>query len=289
LSDLEGLAREFRPTKVFVSHAADHNPDHRALYLFSHVALWNLEPALRPQVYAYLIHYPQWPHPKGDHPDAKLKPPARLQEMVQWSSFLLGDEEVRNKKKALQAHRSQYQYSAKSLLSFVRSNELFGEFPQIFLTTKPSPAGLFPEGSEGFLEMPDGLTDEEKTFFTEVRWQSVWTEREDIVLSLTFSRPLTERTAASVYLFGYRQGRLFQEMPKIQIRLGRLGHVVLDQKRSISREIVTIERKPREVRLRISRKAMGNPDRLLVGARTYSGEVPLDWASWRTLHLPQAD
>src|SRR5258708_21711207 len=42
LHDLEAIIKDFHPTKVFVSHPADDMPDHRALYLFTHVALWDL-------------------------------------------------------------------------------------------------------------------------------------------------------------------------------------------------------------------------------------------------------
>ena len=65
LGDLTAVIRDFRPTKVFVSHPADQNPDHLALYLFAHVALWDLASDVAPQVYPYLVHYPAWPCPRG--------------------------------------------------------------------------------------------------------------------------------------------------------------------------------------------------------------------------------
>lgn len=40
LADLAAIIKEFRPTKVFVSHPGDHHPDHRALALFAEAALW---------------------------------------------------------------------------------------------------------------------------------------------------------------------------------------------------------------------------------------------------------
>ena len=45
LADIESILREFQPTKLFVSHPADHNPDHLSLYLFTRVAL--VEPERR--------------------------------------------------------------------------------------------------------------------------------------------------------------------------------------------------------------------------------------------------
>lgn len=49
--DLTAILRDFRPTKVFVSHPADHMPDHAAGYLVTRIALWQLEHEIQPQVY----------------------------------------------------------------------------------------------------------------------------------------------------------------------------------------------------------------------------------------------
>src|SRR5439155_23937342 len=51
LRDLSTLLRDFLPTKVFVSHPSDHNPNHRALYLFTRLALLDLEFDLAPAVF----------------------------------------------------------------------------------------------------------------------------------------------------------------------------------------------------------------------------------------------
>ncbi len=65
LHDIETNLREFKPTKVFVSHPSDHNVDHQALYLFTRVALWDLESEMCPEVYPYLVHFAHWPVPEG--------------------------------------------------------------------------------------------------------------------------------------------------------------------------------------------------------------------------------
>ena len=57
LEDLTEVIREFRPTHVALPTAADHNVDHRALYLFARVALWNLEAeGIAPERLAYPVH-----------------------------------------------------------------------------------------------------------------------------------------------------------------------------------------------------------------------------------------
>ena len=64
LKDITSIIRDFKPTKVFVSHPGDENADHRALYLFTRVALWDLEREMKPILIPYLIHYNDWPFPK---------------------------------------------------------------------------------------------------------------------------------------------------------------------------------------------------------------------------------
>ena len=82
LADLEQLIAAFRPTKVFVSHPADAHRDHRTFYLFTQVALWDLEDHLRPALYTYLIHYPHWPWPRGTEADRTLMPPDYFKDLV---------------------------------------------------------------------------------------------------------------------------------------------------------------------------------------------------------------
>src|ERR1700681_1738646 len=78
LKDLEAVVRQFRPTRIFVSHPADHHPDHSALYLFTRVALWDLQGAVTATVHPFLVHYPHWPGDKGFHPSEELRPPVEL-------------------------------------------------------------------------------------------------------------------------------------------------------------------------------------------------------------------
>jgi len=82
LKDLTTLVRQFRPTKVFVSHPADHHPDHRAMYVFTRVCLFDLEKEMSPELYPYLVHYTSWPTPSGYHPDKPLPPPGWLSKQV---------------------------------------------------------------------------------------------------------------------------------------------------------------------------------------------------------------
>jgi LmbE family N-acetylglucosaminyl deacetylase len=134
VADLTTVLRDFKPTKVFLSHPADHNPDHQSLYLFTHVALWDLASELEPEIYPYLVHYPDWPTPPGYHANDVVEPPPELVQQASWQTLLLDRQTVARKLTALQQHQSQYKVSRKLLSAFVRTDELFGDLPVVPLT-----------------------------------------------------------------------------------------------------------------------------------------------------------
>src|SRR5947209_2660902 len=127
LADLEAILRDFRPTRIFVSHPADRHPDHAALYLFTRVALWDLQGQVAATVHPFLVHYPGWPAEKGFHPGEELAPPPKLLAGFRWQTRELTGADVDAKRQALAAHHTQYGYSASRLLPFVRGNELYGD------------------------------------------------------------------------------------------------------------------------------------------------------------------
>src|SRR5438046_867468 len=113
---------------------------YRALYLFTRVALRNLEGELAPALFPYLVHYRGWPAPRGLRAAEALTPPL-LAPPATWSSLEVPPSARARKRAALQAHATQYRYSADYLLSFVRANELFGDFPVLAPGAPPEPAG----------------------------------------------------------------------------------------------------------------------------------------------------
>jgi len=287
LHDLTTILRAFKPTKVFVSHPGDHMPDHAALYLFTRVALWDLEPAMAPEVYPYLIHLAHWPRPRGFQPTKFLEPPAPFREQIEWQEYRLSREALEQKHRALQAHRTQYESSARYLLSFIRPNELFGEFPVVHLNVGTTPAVVASGQAEGAAEAPEELTEEERAKFVGLEERRMWVEEGALVLSVTYSRPLAEAVELSVFAFGYRSDRPFGQMPKLHLKLGALSHKVLDQDQVIANAGITVERQPTQVTVRIPLTLLGDPQRILTSARTSLGELPLDWISWRVLELQE--
>ena len=281
LNDLKRILLAFRPTKVFVSHPSDFNADHLALYLFARVALWDLATELSPEIYPYLVHYKKWPFPRGRHPDDALEPPFALLDSIAWVRSPVTATAEKTKESAIEAHRSQLEYSRAYLLSFIRKNELFGDYPPINLRVAEFREESAPE------ESPEQLTDEERAILVGFEERSARLTGDSIEISLHISKPLARTMEAMVYLFGYRADKPFGGMPKIRVRVGGLGETAYDQDLVLPASAATIERTSREITVRVALKTLGNPEKILTSARTYLGEVPLDSLSWRVLELSE--
>jgi LmbE family N-acetylglucosaminyl deacetylase len=277
LADIEANLRAFQPTKVFVSHPSDHNVDHQSLYLFVRVALWNLQKEMQPDVYPYLVHFAKWPVPLGYKPEASLTPPSELASPVKWGIVPLTPEDVQVKYDAIHRHKSQYDASPAYLASFMRSNELFGDFPPFKMakTTDRTAPGL------------DEMTEQERAKFVGIEQVHSRLDAGDLVVTVHFSRPLGDEAEASIFAFGYRQDKPFVQMPKLRVNFGNVGHVVLDQTTRLPGHTVQFQSKAHELTARIPLKAMGDPERVLTCVHTYLGQDPLDWAEWRILELPR--
>ena len=293
IKDITSILREFKPTRIFLSHPADFHFDHLSLYLFTRVALWDLEPELQPAptLHPYLVHFRRWPQPRGLHLDAPWNPPDFFSRQIQWQSLPLTSNQMAVKHAAIEKHKTQFEYASGYLLSFVKTRELFGDFPVVNLSSAVMSEvdlaqGQGPSTSDG--GMPEQLTDEERNRFVGIEWRTVRLDGGDLVITIDLSRPLAEMVSATVFAFGYRRDVSFEYMPKLQIQLGPLEHEVLDQGTKLSSDTVAVNRHLRSITLRIPLKVLRQPEKVLISARTYFGEVPLDWVSWRALELKPA-
>ncbi len=285
IKDLEGVLREFKPTRIFVSHPADHHPDHRALYLFTRVALWELESEMKPELWPYLVHFKGWPRPLTYQPDIELTPPPYFADEIAWHSFPLTPGQVGTKRLALLAHASEIR-ATPGLIAFVRPNELFGNYPVVRLSTVMATPAVPGRTSFGALpEMQEYLSDNEREAFVGIEDRLIGLEDGKLTVRIRLSRPLAKATEISVQAFGFRPDRPFQDMPKIHVKLGALNNRVLDQNRVLPDETVEIERSPKEIVVRIPLAVLGAPDRVLTSAHTYLGDVSLDWVAWREIFL----
>jgi LmbE family N-acetylglucosaminyl deacetylase len=281
LKDLTAILRALRPTKVFVSHPADHHPDHRALYVFTRIALLDVEEELTPQLYPYLVHYSRWPRPLGYHPEEPMPPPAVLGDQIPWNVVPLDSRQVAVKNAALKRHRTQMKASPEFLQAFVRRNELFGDFPPVVLGADASVQSLTDHTARTTL--PDEIV-ERGHLVGIVEWR-VRAEGRDLVFLVRLTEPISEEVGLSLSLFGYRRDRPFDRMPKLHVKLGPVLHEVYDQARKLEPDGIQVTRSGRGVTVRVPRAMMGHPQKVLTSVRTYAGVVPLDWASWRLLDM----
>lgn len=128
IADLRRVIAEFQPTHVFTTHPLDDHEDHTAAALFTAEALRQAqasgELACSPTLWYYIIHRGDYPLPQGDHPQRLLTPPVGLDD-APWRLLPLSSDAQRAKRRALQAHQSQYALMTRFLSSFLRQNELF--------------------------------------------------------------------------------------------------------------------------------------------------------------------
>jgi LmbE family N-acetylglucosaminyl deacetylase len=286
LSDIESIIADFKPTKIFVSHPADQNPDHEALYLFTRTALWDLSAKLRPELYPYLVHYPRWPEPRGYHPDSALVPPASLPEQASWLSEPLSAAELQIKRDALQQHKTQYKANQRYLESFLRTNELFGDMPSVSLVQGAPDVSLSQQALLGGGRVGDQLTEEERARFVGLEARNVRLDGSDLVFTIGYSNPLAEGVEASAYLFGYRPDVSFAGMPKLHVKFSEMAHQVYDGQKELPATAVSVTRAPAQITMRVPLSLVGDPRQILFNARTYLGNVPLDSTEWRVLRLP---
>jgi hypothetical protein len=286
LADLRSILRDFKPTKIFVSHPADHNGDHLALYLYLRVALWQEGMGQDVQIFPYLIHYLTWPKPKGFHPEVNIRPPQALLDSENWRQYHLTPLQMQVKRKALEAHKTQYFSSPRYLLSFVKFNELFGNIPPIKLRLNQNISII--SGQKKLMttqELPEELNDRERSAFVGVDWKSLRLDARNLIVTIGLSKPLAQDVEASIYFFGYKDKVPFGQMPKINVRLGVLSYNVYDGPKRVDQSLVSVSRTPNDITITVPLKVLGDPQKILTSARTSLGTFPLDNASWVVLDL----
>lgn len=282
LHDLKSIIGEFKPTKIFLSHPSDQNPDHQALYLFCSIALWDLEKQIKPELYPYLIHFKGWPKPKKYFPSDPLLPPPIYSEEIEWSVLRLQKKEIEKKMLALQEHKTQlsstfYNLIPSYLFSFIRKNELFGDLKRIVIKRNSNFVRIFPTFA------PFKRSTKRKSPFIGIENVYVRLEKRSISFLIEISKPLTTGVEVSLHVFGYKKSKCFSKMPKLSFWIGEVSRKCYDGK--IPLKIGEISANSKNIFITIPLKSLQNPEKLIVSARTYLRAVPLDWAYWRIVEL----
>jgi len=148
LADLVSILGNYQPDLVIYPDPEDVHPDHWGLSIFTRAALAQVKqeiPGYRPDSYTYLVHRPDFPRPKGLHPNQSLLPPRKLYTInPSWFSLDLPLADVVQKGGAVLEYRSQLPLLHTLLASFIRTNELF---------TQPEPA-VIPTLAQGRWQDP---------------------------------------------------------------------------------------------------------------------------------------
>ncbi len=292
LSDMKRVLMDYKPNKIFVSHPADTNPDHRAFYLFLEIALADTEKFIgRPQVHSYLVHSYGWPVPRHYHPELWLMPPEQFRgSAVQWKKFELSAEELNKKYMAILCNKTQTESSAFYLLAFARRNELFGDYPVARLIDRNQPnEGKLLMGARILDDLMRGSSEGESAEDALVlRGKGrVRYELKDGSFIIGISKPkeANSRFSAMVYIFGYSKKTPFEQMPKICVILQRKALSVFDANTQINAEGAVMEFGEKEVVFNIPLKVLGDPDFILVSARAQTNMLQHDASAFRKIIL----
>jgi LmbE family N-acetylglucosaminyl deacetylase len=285
LNDLKKVLLTYKPNKIFVSHPADVNVDHKALYLFLKIVLGDLNRKIpRPKIYPYLIHCVGWPLPRHYHPELSLEPPGKfLDTQISWLGFALTPEQLDKKYQAILCYKSQTQSSAFYLLSFARKNELFSDYPDIKLTRQVSLkeqavsffgfSNMFVDSDIGGLGNP--IEDTGQLSYAIVD--------DSILIRIEKTKELSRRFSLLLYLFGYSYKTPFSLMPKIRIITRYNKFRVFDARLKINSSGVSLELNSKVLILRIPLKVLGDPDFILTSMKVYGGILPVDSVVFRKI------
>ncbi len=277
LGDLKEIILDYRPEKIFVSHPADVNVDHKSLYLFLQIVLAELKGKIHsPRVYPYLVHHSGWPLPRHYHPNLDLTPPKYfLDSQIKWLRFNLTPDQLDMKKKAILCYKSQTESSAFYLLAFARKNELFGDYSAVHLKNQFSlqdRAISFFGLSRMFPDKGSGPNYREEDILLEEKGRVGYAvSGRDLVIKIDKPEEIVRRFSAIAYIFGYNHNVPFGDMPKIRIITKYDNFRVFDGKNPVSSSGASLDLTPAALTLKVPLETLGSPDFILVSVRSYIG------------------
>ncbi|MDD5432414.1 MAG: PIG-L family deacetylase [Candidatus Omnitrophica bacterium] len=289
LSDLRRIIVDYKPTKIFVSHPADVNVDHKSLYLYLQIVLRGLgKEGFDPEVYPYLVHCSGWPLPRHLHPDLDLEPPKKFMDgQIHWLRDDLTPGQVKKKIQAMKCYKSQTMSSAFYLFSFVRKNELFGDYPVIHFkrdVVSKIKEPFFSDFIEMFAESNEMET-AKKVNIGEREKVSYAVSEGNFLIRVEKLGKNNRSFNLLLYLFGYNSKTPFAKMPKIEAHIKGEKLIMLDKRRRINSKSVSLKLKPKELTLKIPLKILGDPDFLLSAIKIYGGDLPFDSTGFRKIEI----
>ncbi len=131
VKNMQTIIKDFKPTIVVYPDDGDDHPDHWATSAFVRYSLMGLN--YTGTEYTYLVHKGlEWPTPGLYLPDSRLNPPSGLLSTdANWTYFNINSNEENEKERAILSHKSQVGINSSYFKSFIRTNDLFGVYPDI--------------------------------------------------------------------------------------------------------------------------------------------------------------
>ena len=165
LKDVGTILKQTKPTDIYVPHPLDNHPDHYATYCFVVAAIEQLRSegyafAGKIKTHTYLVHRGDWPAPRGECSRLPLAPPhAMTGGDTKWESLALPAGIVRLKLRAIKQYKTQANVEKGFLMSFARSNELFGSMPDRTVS-RVAPGAITVDGAiEDWQGIPPAVVD----------------------------------------------------------------------------------------------------------------------------------
>lgn len=286
LKDIKKILLDFKPTKIFVSHPVDTNRDHRSLYVFLRVALWDLEEKIgKPQVFPYLIHVTGWPRTHGYYPERTLNPPDKYS-AIQWQQSLLTQGEVQKKHDAISFYKSQLEFEPSYLFSFARPNELFGDYPVLVLKRQAGPEMLWQDIGIDMDKLGENATPQAKEAAlssNSISYIAFARHEDNLWVKFILNKEIDKTFGISLYLLGFSKQKDFSSMPKIRITLGTFGVKIMDKNKKFIMEGFQMAYKNRSIVLKIPLKDLGEPDRIFTSSHVAG--FPYEATAWRILEF----
>ncbi|MDD5130064.1 MAG: PIG-L family deacetylase [Candidatus Omnitrophica bacterium] len=291
LADITKQILDYQPDKIFVSHPADVNVDHKTLYLFLQVALSDLGSRIaKPEVYPYLVHCVGWPKPRHYHPELELYPPDKfIDSPLVWQRLDLSPEELDKKYRSILFYKSQTQSSAFYLLAFARRNELFSDYPELELKPQPASPGkevVYSDVSEMLEEVqrPTDLKQPDETI--EDKGTVNYAVVDDyFVVHLDKPKKLSSRFGVILHIFGYSRNTPFALMPKIRIITKGKSCKIFSAKKKVIKSGVILDFQRNSLIIKIPLDLLGQPDYALTALKAYHGNLPIDAVVFRKVKI----
>ncbi|MDR3553655.1 MAG: PIG-L family deacetylase [Syntrophobacteraceae bacterium] len=146
-ANLQEIMLALKPDIIFYPDDGDLHDDHWATSAFARYAA--IKTGYNGEWYTYLVHKgDDWPSPPRYLPKAGLTLPPELSVLdASWLILPLKPDQVARKGRAINSHASQLFLWKNYLLSFVRSNEIFGAYPYVKMSRVGDDPNFFRDGA----------------------------------------------------------------------------------------------------------------------------------------------